>query len=212
MKENIDCWIFIGGEYPQKKYLENFNSPSLIIAADSGYMAALKTGYTPDYVVGDFDSMDLSFVKEKIAQERIHQSPRDKDFSDTELALQLAQKLGAKAPLLIGGGGGRMDHMLAIVQIFNQNYIPAYWISAYERIFLIEGQAILDEKEGRTISFYPLEMAPTQVHSQGLVWELDKVAWKNGEFSLSNRIQNSPVKINSLAGKILAIIPHEEMI
>lgn len=212
MKENIDCWIFIGGEHPRQKDLEQFRPPSLIIAADSGFAAALKAGCTPDYVVGDFDSMDLSFVKEKIPPERIHQSPRDKDFSDTELALQLAQRLGAGSPLLIGGGGGRMDHMLAIVHIFNQDYIPAYWISAYERIFLIEGRAILDEKKGRTISFYPLEKAPKQVHSQGLVWELDKVAWKNGEFSLSNRIKSSPVQIECSEGKILAMIPHEEIV
>lgn len=212
MKENIDCWIFIGGEHPSKKDLLDFSVPAFIIAADSGCMAALRMDYTPDYVVGDFDSMDLSLVKEKIPWNRIYPSPRDKDFSDTELALQMAEKLGAKAPLLIGGGGGRMDHMLAIVQIFNRLYVPAYWISAYERIFLIEGSAILDEKEGRTISFYPLEHAPEQVISKGLVWELDKVAWKNGELSLSNRIKNSPVKISCSSGRILAIIPNEEIL
>lgn len=210
MEINADCWIFIGGECPGKEELEKFPHPPLIIGADSGCLSALKMGYKLDWAVGDFDSADLNTIKKYLPEEKIKIFPRDKAYSDTELALSTAEELGAKSPWLIGGGGGRMDHMLAIIKIFNGRYIPAYWITAYERIFLIEGSAILDEKEGRTISFYPLDEIPAEVKSEGLVWELDIVAWKNGEFSLSNRIKKSPVKIRDFVGKLLAFMPHEQ--
>lgn len=207
--ENTDCWIFVGGEHPNTQVVSHLLQAPLIIAADSGCRSAVDLGYTPDYVVGDFDSIEVITVQQLIPDDHILISPRDKEFSDTELALQLAEKLGAKSPVLLGGGAGRMDHLLAITKIFNGNYRPSYWITGCERIFLIEGEAILDENEGVTISFFPLQNAPEKVISDGLVWELDKVAWRDGKFSLSNRIRKTPTRINCQNGQLLAIIPND---
>lgn len=206
--QNIDCWIFIGGEHPNIQVVQNLATVAVIIAADSGCRSALDLGYTPDYVVGDFDSLDLTVVQELIPEDRIITAPRDKDLSDTELALELANKLGLHKVILLGGGGGRVDHLLAIIKIFNAPFKPVEWITASERIFLIEGEAILDEKEGTTISFFPMQQVPKKVSSEGLVWELNNVKWRDGSFSLSNRVHKSPAKINCEGGKMLAIIPN----
>ncbi|MGL4524321.1 MAG: thiamine diphosphokinase [Spirochaetia bacterium] len=209
VKKKYDAMIFIGGEFPEKSKLQDLPTSSLVIAADAGYLAAKELGYTVNHVIGDFDSLNIDKIKEDPHRISIHKFPKDKDFSDSELALSLAKKLGAQHPILIGGGGGRADHFLALTNIFNQSYTPAMWITKHEMIFAIQQSCQLYLEKEKTISFYALKEAPREVKSTGLKWELDRVKWKDGYFSLSNIVCQNPIYLDIQEGRILAIIPHE---
>lgn len=71
------------------------NQPDCIIAADHGLEACYKLDIMPDYVYGDFDSVQTqtyAYYAEKIP-ERIYKFSSKKDETDTELALGEAIKL-----------------------------------------------------------------------------------------------------------------------
>lgn len=81
------------------------------IAADRGCDVLLEAGIVPDLVVGDFDS---SHVPARVRKElRTIEYPAEKDYSDTEAALEEALRAGSRSIAVIGAGGGRLDHFLA---------------------------------------------------------------------------------------------------
>ena len=80
-----------------------------VIAADGGY--AQEFGCRPDAVIGDFDS--LGYVP---AGESVQVYPKQKDDTDMMLAVKLGLEKGYREFVLLGGIGGRFDHMMANVQ------------------------------------------------------------------------------------------------
>ena len=97
------------------KGLHNFDS---CIAADGGYLNANKIGLAPDVIIGDFDSSQLP----KTSNAEILALPMEKDFTDTEAALDLAIKRGSEHVVIIGGLGRRFDHTLANLGILAKYY------------------------------------------------------------------------------------------
>lgn len=83
-----------------------------VIAVDGGYASLQKAGVRPDYVLGDFDS--LGFVPEG---DEVECFPAEKDESDMELALRLAQERGFGLLYLYGAFAGRIDHTIANIQL-----------------------------------------------------------------------------------------------
>lgn len=87
----------------------------LIIAADGGTLHLEAWGIEPQLVVGDLDSLPPG-SRERIgaAGGRVEVHPREKDRSDTEIALDRAIALGADDVVIIGAlGGPRIDHAIA---------------------------------------------------------------------------------------------------
>ena len=198
-----------GGEGPKSQELKKLaRLADLIVAADSGLAACEEAGISPDWIVGDMDSLDDLKRLEKYPPERVVRYPGDKDFSDTELALSLLWEKGCGEVWLAGGGGGRTDHLLAIRSLFERQKAPDRWFTASEDIFrLIEGQTCCAETaNGCVVSVFPLGAGPWQAESAGLKWPLNGVAWGNGGFSLSNVAQEAPFEIKSKKGDFLVIM------
>ncbi len=80
-----------------------------MIAADGGY--AQNLGCKPDAVIGDFDS--LGYIPDA---EHVQVYPKQKDDTDMMLAVKLGLSKGYREFILLGGVGGRFDHMMANVQ------------------------------------------------------------------------------------------------
>lgn len=80
-----------------------------VIACDSGYRHAKKANIVPDLVVGDFDSYYGQIPKGI----EVYTAPKEKDDTDTMLAVKLAFEKGMTDFLLLGATGGRIDHQLA---------------------------------------------------------------------------------------------------
>jgi thiamine pyrophosphokinase len=206
----IDCWIFTGGLSPDARIIQYYLSQSphgCIIAADSGVDTASAMGLAIDYAIGDFDSIQSKDSLKTIDPQCVFSYPTDKDYSDTELALQLAYKLNYRSIGLIGGGGGRSDHFLSLLQMFHRPYAPVLWLTPCEAMQIVQNECQIAGKVQGQISFYPL-IPPKKVTSQGLVWELDQVAWHTADMSLSNRFRQDIVYLQCDGGMLLAISSH----
>ncbi|MDR2194027.1 MAG: thiamine diphosphokinase [Treponema sp.] len=180
---------FIGGESPAPDICRSAaEGAAVIVAADSGLITAEQAGVTPDWIVGDMDSLDSESRLAGYGGDRIIRYIADKDFTDTELALRLLWDKGCVHTTLIGGGGGRIDHLLAIRALFERQPSPDRWITGREILYRIQSPQTLELhlKPKSLVSVFPCAETRGRAKSRGLQWALDALAWEKGFFGISN--------------------------
>jgi thiamine pyrophosphokinase len=197
---------------------------TLLVAADSGLILAEAAGLKPDWIIGDMDSLGSdsldsgSLDSEKHLRsypaDRVIRHVADKDFTDTELALDLLWDKGCAEAWIVGGGGGRLDHLFGIRDLFERERFPRRWLTAAEDIYCIDGDGAdstaagltLTIEQGGVVSVFPLGDGLWKVHSTGLKWPLDNVRWKRGVYGLSNVVAESEITINARQGRFMIIV------
>jgi thiamine pyrophosphokinase len=106
--------VLAGGDPVEPNLSTLLPRDAVVIAADSGLHQAELLGLHVDYVVGDFDSADPDAVERaRVAGAVIERHPAEKDATDLELALDVARDQGAQKITVVGGAGGRLDHLIA---------------------------------------------------------------------------------------------------
>ena len=206
MADGSEGLLLLGGEGPGRGQLEEIlRAAALVIAADSGFDLALRLGILPDLLVGDLDSVAASPELAAFPPERIRRYPQDKDETDAELGLSLFAERGIRNIVLAGGGGGRLDHLLAVAALFERESPPAAWYTALERIERVEGEALLAGCLGRRVSFLPLGAAAGGLSSEGLKWPLDGLEWGRGYGGISNLVTADPARVRVRRGSLLMI-------
>jgi thiamine pyrophosphokinase len=179
--------IVTGGSGPSGPVDFLVHGKDLVICADSGYELAQTLGLQVDLWVGDFDSTRVPI--DEAGGTHIMQSPPDKDFSDTELALIEARKAGYSQWVLLGGGGRRIDHLINTWALFSTYGPPLVWQTEDETMHLVRDERTFGGLgEGQTVSFLPaLIDGWTSVTAGELVWPLERRRIDNTLISLSNR-------------------------
>ncbi|GHV55054.1 thiamine pyrophosphokinase [Spirochaetia bacterium] len=170
-------------------------------------MAAEAAGFRPDWIVGDMDSLDDLGRLDKYPGDRVLLHRVDKDYTDTELALNLLLEKGCDETWIVGGGGGRIDHLFAIRSLFERDRPPARWITAAEDIHCLEaaGELVLDTAAGNIVSVFPLGAGPWRASSRGLKWSLNGLSWDRGFFGISNRALEKKIVIRAEQGRFMVI-------
>lgn len=136
---------------------------SYIIGVDKGMDFLYRNQIMPDYIVGDFDSVDAEVENYYKTETNvpIREFNPVKDASDTEIAIHLAMTLGCSEMIILGATGGRLDHLWANVQSLAAPFragINAYILDKQNKIRLIGGHTVLLKKEmyGKYFSLFPL--------------------------------------------------------
>ncbi len=166
--------VVTGGAAPS---LVDLGQIDLVVAADSGADTATGLGLTPDVVVGDFDSIDLDAL-ERLGHgdTRIERHPADKDASDLELALETAVAQGATRITVVGGGRGRLSHLLtnAAVLAADRRPVAVHWITPGAEVTVAHGRSrhTISGEVGQLISLVPVAGPARGIVTTGLRWEL----------------------------------------
>jgi len=206
--------IFTGGEGPQsvlvRRLIEREANNALLIAADSGLAAAQSAGLEPDWVIGDMDSIEEVRLS-ALPPQRVIRHDRDKDYTDTELAFSHALENGCDEVWIIGGGGGRIDHLFAIRSLFERDVFPQRWITDAADIRCIDSAAknelsVVLEKNA-VVSVFPLGGGPWEAESEGLKWPLTGLSWDRGFFGLSNAAPDGEFSVRAREGRFMVILP-----
>ena len=204
---NRKAVIFTGGSGPNfKKVKDILKNSEIIVAADSGWDLAAGMGIEPDYYIGDMDSLRDHEGLGKIEENRIKKFPPEKDYTDTELAIKFIEDKDFRDIVLIGGGGGRIDHLMAIISIFNRKTKPSEWYTAYERIIYAEKECDIKCSPGQTVSVFSCGRSDAVICSEGLKWELNNFQINPGQFSISNVALREEVSFRILTGSVFIII------
>ncbi len=199
--------IFTGGSGPNLEIIKDIlDDTEIMIAADSGWDLAAAMGIEPDYYIGDMDSLRDHEGLGKIKKSRIIRYPEDKDYTDTELAIKFIEDKDFRDIVLIGGGGGRIDHLMAIISIFNRKTKPSEWFTAFERIIYADTEYDAKCSIGQTVSVFSCGRDDAVVSSEGLKWELENFQINPGQFSISNVAMRESVSFRILKGSVFIII------
>jgi thiamine pyrophosphokinase len=200
------AFIYLGGGVYDGGYLDQPKEDDLIIAADSGYQNAKKLGVTPEIVVGDFDSFtgELPETVERL------QVPVEKDFTDSQLAVDVAKKKGAREIFLIGGLDGRLDHALsnlAILEDLWHEHIRAILEDGKNRVRYIEGTSELVLNLGyKYVSILAADKKVKGVTIDGCKYPLKNATLtRTHQFAISNEIQKNCALISARRGGIYII-------
>lgn len=177
-----------------------------LVAADGGAKIAVKMGQTPEFVVGDFDSISSSILKKipKYAQLRIE----NQNSTDFEKCLDNVQ-----APLILGVGflGRRLDHQLAALHaLVKYRDTRCILLGKKDVCFHVPRQFSISLKSGSRFSLFPF--APTSGRSTGLQWPIDGLAFQpHQKIGTSNCVVSGKVKLTMEQPGMIAILPRNAL-
>jgi thiamine pyrophosphokinase len=204
--------IFIGGDPPHENAIDFAEPDALVIAADSGWEHALAFGRVPHVLIGDMDSISPEHLRDARARNiEIIEHPVDKDHTDTELALQLAESLRYENIHVVTGGGDRFDHVLSMVHSlvsFSENAtVTAQIGQSYVRIVTPREKVTLGTQKNDTVSLIPLGGHAKAVTTTGLKWNLIRSTLKAfASRGVSNVAQGPEITISLRTGVLAVII------
>lgn len=191
----MNICIILNGKIKNYDYIKdiiNKNNYDYIICADGGANHSYKMGIIPDYIIGDLDSISskiIDFYKSKDV--KFEKFPSKKDETDTEICIYLASKLNAKEIDFIGALGGRIDHMIANINLLyyvRSKGICTKIISEKEDIYIaIDEEININGDIGDTISIIPLNGDANGVTLKQLEYPLNNY---NMKFSVPLGISN----------------------
>jgi thiamine pyrophosphokinase len=204
--------VFAGGDPPPAESLRDLDPSALVIAADSGLDHALALGFRADVVVGDLDSVTpAALARARDAGADVEPHPAEKDETDLERALRRAVALGVQRVTVVGGGGGRHDHLLANALVLGHDDYAGLELDALvgtARLTVIRTRAELRGTPGSFLSLLPLGGPARGIRTEGLRYPLRDEALVPGTTrGVSNEL-DAPVAVVSLVdGVLLAVQP-----
>ena len=189
------------------------NHDDFIIGVDGGVNTLENINLEPNIIIGDFDSADMNnkYLTPDIKQ--ITHQP-EKDFTDTELAINYAVEQGFLPLIIVNSMQERIDHVLGVIaslRYLHKNGVKAL-ILGDKQLFIIlkqTNQFTLPLKS--TVSLIPLSDKVSGINTQGLYYPL-----QNGELTsirargVSNVVVEERVEISIKHGDLLFVVNFKE--
>ena len=213
--KNEEVTLILAGGNLSLPFLENVikeHAGATIIAADRGLEACMKLQIEPDYVIGDFDSLDEQ-VKDAFLADRRNVTKLNpiKDDTDSEAALHLAFEKTKGDIFLLGGTGTRLDHVLGNIAILGQGFVQdrhIFLLDEHNRIRLIQKECRIKKEEqyGKYVSVVSFCGVARGVSESGVFYPLDHVDLQPlTSLGISNEIVDEEAVITVEDGTLIVI-------
>lgn len=204
--------MFAGGPPPAASALAALPLDARAIAADQGAEHALAAGVRPELAVGDFDSLFPATLQElERAGVRIERHPAAKDATDLELALEAALALRPERILVVGGVGGRLDHLLGELSLLASDAFADVEVDALlgdAAVAVVRGARTLTGRVGELVSLLPVNGPAVGVVTQGLEYPLAGETLEPGSTrGVSNVFAAREARVVLERGVLLAVRP-----
>ena len=173
--------LIVSGGNIEKNFLSQIFSKTkfdVIIASDRGLEILDTCNIIPDYIIGDFDSINTQILNKYITNKNIviKKLNPEKDYTDTHMALKLAIELKSTEILILGAIGTRMDHTISNINILKeslQKNIKCQIINENNHIELINKKTILrKDNTYKYISLIPLTTKAEGITLKGFKYPL----------------------------------------
>lgn len=205
--------VLLGGATNPGKSFGDLPSDAHVIAADSGVALADALGLRVDTVIGDMDSIDPTALAALSALgTEIVPHPADKDATDAELALLHAVRLGVDRLLVLGAGGGRLDHQLSLFSVLFLDAlrtVPVELRVGSSRAFTVRDGGTLAVRcdVGSVVGLIPFGGDVHGVTTHGLRWGLgDESLAVAASRGVSNRAVHDEIRVAVHSGRLIVTI------
>lgn len=185
----------------------------LVIAADSGVDQAHRLGLVVDLAVGDFDSVSARGLA-RAADEGavVEHHPAEKDETDLELALSAALVRGVTDVVVVGGHGGRLDHLLANALVLAAPRWRSMRVRAVgpldARLHVVHDEVALAGSPGELVSVLPVHGPADGVRTRGLRYPLHGERLEPGTSrGVSNELVATEGGVSVVSGSLLVVLP-----
>jgi len=186
-----------------------------VIAADGGVAEALRLGLTVDVLVGDMDSAaDDDAERVRAGGGAIERHDPDKDATDLDLAIDRAVRDGASRVVVLGGDGGRLDHLLGNLTLLASPRWASIAIDAVigeALVHIVRDERDMDGAAGELVSLFALGGPATGVTTAGLRWPLTDFTLEPGSsLGISNEFAGTTASVRVSSGVLAVIRPGED--
>ena len=198
--KNKKVFLLLNGEKP--KEVPNFSIYDLICATDGAYQYLEKYKIVPDFVSGDFDSLEA--IPKEI---EVIKTP-NQDFTDFDKILQILFDKGFTNIDVYGASGQEQDHFLGNLDtaIRWKKKLSLTFFDNNGTYFLAKKKLVLSNCKGKIISLIPFPKA-SKVETFGLKYSLKKETLKFGKrIGTRNLAIDKKVKINFKKGNMFVFI------
>jgi thiamine pyrophosphokinase len=204
------AYIFLNGEINgsyefYKKYIDECVGD--IFCADGGLYHVDKLGLMPIRISGDFDSVDKNILeKYKKLNVKIDKFSEEKDKTDGEIILDYVSTLNYDKLYVIGGTGGRTDHLITNLNLIFK-YKNIIFLNENEIIFKINNFYTLNGYKNYTVSFIPFSENVEELSLIGFKYPLEKYCLaQESSRCMGNIAISDQCKIEFKSGKLLCMI------
>jgi thiamine pyrophosphokinase len=200
------AFIYTGGKINKQNITEHPKGDDIKIAADSGYENAIALGEKPDILLGDFDSISVRPDKDIETVE----VPSEKDFTDTQLAIETAVRKGADDIVIVGGLSGRLDHTLSNLSALEDLWskrIHAVATDGFNRVRYIDSSsALIPRSHYKYLSVIAISDVLKGVDIEGCKYPLKNAKISRSfQFAVSNEITGNCALIAIRKGKAFIV-------
>ncbi len=205
--------VVAGGNPPEPEVVASLPRVAAVICADKGIEHALANGWHIDACVGDFDSVSPEVLAEVEASDtEVYRFPFDKDKTDLALALELACEQSCETVVVIGIGGGRLDHLFANLNLLGNPEFSGVEIVALvgsAKVSIIHDSKTLVGTPGEVLSLFALNGDAAGVTTTGLRYVLDRARLRAGSsLGVSNELTEKSASVEVDEGVLMVIQPN----
>jgi thiamine pyrophosphokinase len=191
---------------------ERYKWADLVVSADGGSRHLKKTNLKPHVILGDFDSAPGNVIESFMNDNSIEvfTFPVKKDYTDLELAINIAIERGATEIAVLGAFGTRMDHTFANVFLLYKllkHGIKGSIEDENNRVYLIDNKIEIKKQENFKVSLLSLSPLTEGVSTKGLLYQLDDDVLEFGtSFGVSNEFVDDIAVITVKKGILLVFV------
>ena len=201
------AFIYTGGAVRAEYITEHPKADDLCIAADQGYHTAKALGERIDLLLGDFDSIGSVPRDEGV---EIRQVPAEKDYTDTQLAVEIALERGAEDIVIIGGLSGRLDHTLSTLAILEDLYARGVYCTVTDgqnrARYMKSTSTLIARSPYKYLSIIAADEVVKGVDIEGCKYPLKKATLRRShQFAVSNEITGNVAFISVKKGGVFMI-------
>lgn len=219
--------VVLNGEYQShetlKKQIQRIfgtSTPDIVVGVDGGVTHLRALDVVPTHIIGDFDSiLNTDGIKQEYPDAKWIEYLPEKDFTDSELALEILSQMDCELILVVGAFGGRLDHMMGTIFLLNR------YASEQNRIIMIDNRNQMelltgpirhvlnpDDLNFKYVSFIPITQETEGITLKGFKYPLNEARVKMGEtVGISNEIIQETAQISFRSGKLLMIFSKDQL-
>lgn len=197
-------------EYYRDFIMQNSSENSILIGIDGGSNILRDLGIVPNLILGDMDSIskeNYNYFAEQDTEFLIF--PKNKDKTDTQIAIEHAIENGFNEIYVINETGNRLDHFISNIYMLVKFYkqVDIKIVNNRNLIFLSDSEFELEGHPGQYISLIPLNEKVTAASSEGLKFPIiDTVLIRGETTGVSNEFIEDTCFVKISSGTLIVIL------